>query len=67
MSEKPSPALTRKMLILVTACATVVALALIALPLVAGEPGKKWPDIVLFLGRFHMLVLHIPIGVFVLI
>jgi hypothetical protein len=67
MSEKPSPALTRKMLMLVTVCATVVALALIALPLVAGEPGKKWPDIVLFLGRFHMLVLHIPIGVFVLI
>jgi hypothetical protein len=67
MSEKPSPAHTRKMLMLVTACATVVALALIALPLVAGEPGKKWPDIVLFFGRFHMLVLHIPIGVFVLI
>jgi uncharacterized membrane protein len=67
MSEKQSPALTRKMLMLVTACATMVALALIALPLVVGEPGKKWPDIVLFLGRFHMLVLHIPIGVFVLI
>jgi hypothetical protein len=67
MSEKQSPALTRKMLMLVTACATVVALALIALPLVVGEPGKKWPDIVLFLGRFHMLVLHIPIGIFVLI
>jgi len=67
MSEKQSPALTRKMLMLVTACATMVALALIALPLVAGEPGRKWPEIVLFLGRFHMLVLHIPIGVFVLI
>ena len=67
MSEKPSPALTRKMLMLVSACATMVALALIALPLVVGEPGKKWPDIVLFLGRFHMLVLHIPIGIFVLI
>ena len=67
MSEKPSPALTRKMLMLVSACATMVALALIALPLVVGEPGRKWPDIVLFLGRFHMLVLHIPIGIFVLI
>jgi hypothetical protein len=67
MSEKPSPALTRKMLMLVSACATMVALALIALPLVADEPGRKWPDIVLFFGRFHMLVLHIPIGVFVLI
>jgi hypothetical protein len=67
MSEKPSSALTRKMLMLVSACATMVALALIALPLVVGEPGKKWPDIVLFLGRFHMLVLHIPIGIFVLI
>lgn len=55
------------MLMLVSACATMVALALIALPLVVGEPGKKWPDIVLFLGRFHMLVLHIPIGIFVLI
>ncbi len=67
MSEKLSPILTRKMLMLVTACATVVALVLIALPLVTGEPGKKWPDIVLFLGRFHMLLLHIPIGIFVLL
>jgi len=67
MAEKPSPVIARKMLMLVTASAMAVALALIALPFVAGEPGKKWPDIVLFLGRFHMLVLHIPIGVFVLI
>lgn len=67
MSVKPSPVIARKMPILLTACAAVVVLALIALPLVGGEPGKEWPDIVLFLGRFHMLVLHIPIGVFVLI
>lgn len=67
MAKKPSPVIARKMLILMTACAVVTALALIALPLVAGKPGREWPNIVLFLGRFHMLLLHIPIGIFVLL
>jgi uncharacterized membrane protein len=34
----------------------------------AGEPdGEKMPDIVRFLGRFHPVILHLPIGIFSLI
>lgn len=41
---------------------------LISLPFVAGEPdGDKMPDIVHFLGHFHPVILHLPIGIFVLI
>ncbi len=37
--------------------------AMIAMPLLAGKPdGDKVPDIVRFVGRFHPLVLHLPIG-----
>ncbi len=42
--------------------------ALAGMPFLAGEPdGEKMPDMVRFLGRFHPLLLHLPIGVFVLI
>lgn len=42
--------------------------ALVAMPIIAGEPGaRELPDIVRFLGSFHPAVLHLPIGVFVLI
>ena len=41
---------------------------LIAMPLLAGLPdGEKLPDIVRFIGRFHPVVLHLPIGIFALI
>ena len=41
---------------------------LIAMPFLAGEPdGEKMPDIVRFLGNFHPVILHMPIGIFVLI
>ena len=41
---------------------------LISLPFVAGEPdGDKMPDIVRFLGHFHPVILHLPIGIFILI
>ena len=41
---------------------------LIAMPFLAGPPdGEKMPDIVRFLGHFHPVVLHLPIGVFALI
>lgn len=41
---------------------------LVAMPLLAGEPGEaEMPDIVRFLGHFHPVVLHLPIGVFILI
>jgi uncharacterized membrane protein len=41
---------------------------MIAMPFLAGEPdGEKMPDMVRFLGRFHPVVLHLPIGIFILI
>ncbi len=43
-------------------------LALILMPFLAGEPdGDKMPDIVRFLGHFHPVILHVPIGVFALV
>ncbi len=41
---------------------------LIAMPFIAGEPdGEKMPDIVRFLGHFHPVILHLPIGIFSLV
>ena len=38
------------------------------MPLLAGPPApEKMPDFVRFLGRFHPVLLHLPIGVFALI
>ncbi len=42
--------------------------ALVSMPIVAGAPGgREMPDAVRFLGHFHPVVLHLPIGVFILI
>ena len=41
---------------------------LIAMPFIVGEPdGEKMPDIVRFLGHFHPVILHLPIGIFSLV
>jgi uncharacterized membrane protein len=41
---------------------------LVSMPILAGEPDPaKMPDIVRFVGHFHPLLLHLPIGVFALI
>jgi uncharacterized membrane protein len=41
---------------------------LISMPILAGAPdGDKMPDIVRFFGNFHPVMLHLPIGVFILI
>lgn len=41
---------------------------LIYMPFYVGEPdGEKMPDMVRFLGRFHPVILHLPIGIFSLI
>lgn len=38
------------------------------MPFLAGPPdGGKMPDIVRFIGHFHPVLLHLPIGVFILI
>jgi uncharacterized membrane protein len=41
---------------------------LIAMPYLAGPPdAEKLPDIIRFIGHFHPVLLHLPIGVFLLI
>ncbi len=51
-----------------TFVALLAAAGLIAMPFLAGAPdGEKMPDIVRFIGHFHPVVLHLPIGIFVLI
>jgi uncharacterized membrane protein len=41
---------------------------LIALPFLVGPAGKhEMPDLIRFFGHFHPVLLHLPIGVFVLI
>lgn len=41
---------------------------LVAMPILAGKPGEvELPDIVRFIGHFHPVLLHLPIGVFMLI
>lgn len=38
------------------------------MPLLAGPPhGEELPDIVRFIGHFHPVLLHLPIGVFLLV
>jgi uncharacterized membrane protein len=47
----------------------ILAMAgLISMPILAGAPtAADLPDLVRFIGHFHPLVLHLPIGVFALI
>lgn len=41
---------------------------MIAMPFIAGEPdGDEMPDIVRYFGHFHPVILHLPIGIFVLV
>ncbi len=46
----------------------IAAGGLVAMPFLAGPPdGDKMPDVVRFLGRFHPMLLHLPIGIFALV
>ncbi len=41
---------------------------MISMPYLAGSPdAEKMPDLVRFIGRFHPVILHLPIGIFSLI
>jgi len=44
----------------------LVIIAMASLPLVVGPPPENGlPDLAKFIGRFHPVVLHLPIGIFV--
>ncbi|MBM3864186.1 MAG: hypothetical protein FJ385_09625, partial [Verrucomicrobia bacterium] len=50
---------------LLTLLGLIAATMLVAMPLAAaGSAPSAMPDLVRFLGRFHPLLLHLPIGVF---
>ncbi len=67
MSETPPATCTRKPWALTFFCLLAIA-GLIAMPFLAGPPdGAKMPDFVRFIGHFHPVLLHLPIGVFSLI
>ncbi len=67
----PAPApqtSSRKKPCAITFFGLLAAGSLIAMPFIAGPPqGDKMPDMVRFIGHFHPVVLHLPIGVFILI
>ncbi len=51
-----------------TCVGLIAAGGLVAMPFLAGPPdGEKMPDMVRFLGHFHPVLLHLPIGVFALV
>jgi uncharacterized membrane protein len=57
----------KKFSLLIICCITVV-LGLVAMPYLVGAPkGTALPDLVRFIGRFHPLILHLPIGMLTLV
>lgn len=54
--------------VILTIFGILVIAALVALPFLAGAPPESGvPDLARFFGRFHPLVLHLPIGMLVLV
>lgn len=50
--------------ILLTLAGLIAIASMVALPIFAGPPeGEKLPDMARFIGRFHPLILHLPIGI----
>jgi uncharacterized membrane protein len=67
MQDSDTPTRSTKKPWLLTVFAVIAAGGLAAMPFIAGPPSDKMPDLVRFIGHFHPLVLHLPIGVFTLI
>ncbi len=68
MSDHDLSAARRKKPLALTFFCLLAAGGLIAMPYLAGPPAEdKMPDIVRFIGHFHPVLLHLPIGIFVLI
>jgi len=68
MAEHDSSSTRHKKPWAITSFGTLVAIGLISMPFVAGKPdAAKMPDIIRFIGHFHPVLLHLPIGVFILI
>lgn len=68
MSDTESPRRTLTGPVFLTLCGLLVIAALASVPFVAGEPPEGgMPDLAIFLGRFHPVFLHLPIGMLLLV
>jgi uncharacterized membrane protein len=68
MVDQDSPTARRRKPWALTFFGLLAAGSLIAMPFLAGPVGDhEMPDIMKFIGRFHPVLLHLPIGVFVLV
>jgi hypothetical protein len=64
----PQTPITKKQSAIVTGIGLAVVVAMVLMPVMAGPPGEggasQW---VRYLGRFHFIVLHVPIGMLLLV
>lgn len=68
MAEADFPATRCKRPWTLTISCLLIASGLAAMPVIVGPPAStEMPDTVRFFGRFHPILLHLPIGVFALI
>lgn len=68
MSQEIPPTRTKNRPWVITFFGLLAMAGLISMPILAGEPtATNLPDMVRFIGHFHPVVLHLPIGVFALI
>ena len=68
MTNTPRNARSRKRQWALSVVGLVIAAGLVVMPYWTGSPRpEKMPDLVRFLGHFHPVLLHLPIGVFALI
>jgi hypothetical protein len=60
-------ATTSKKPIFLTIIGLAACAGMLAMPQIAGPPnGEAMPDLMRFLGRFHPVILHLPIGILTL-
>ena len=69
MSADSKPLISKPALWAITLASLASAAGLAAMPFLAGPPGdgSDLPDTIRFIGRFHPVLLHLPIGVFAMI
>jgi uncharacterized membrane protein len=68
MSDTETPRRTLTGPVFLTICGLLVIAALASVPFVAGAPPEDGlPDLAKFIGRFHPVFLHLPIGMLLLV
>lgn len=68
MSNSSAEVSSKKSLVTLTLFGLLVVAGLLLMPVLAGAPdGDKMPDVVRFFGRFHPVILHLPIGMLTLV